>query len=336
MLKKILPLIGAVAFFILFFLYYKASFVRSQSDHLVISEIQVAGTVANDEFVELYNPKSEAVDITGWKLRKVNSGGTESPLVAGLSGIIKSHGFFLIVHPDVSAIYQYDNLYSSASYAISINNAVILEDPSSLEIDKVGFGTVPTPAYETQSKLNPGAGESIERKAFETSSLESMTTGDDADKGNSFDSDNNSDDFILRSIPDPQGSASAIEPADITPSPTEIPTPEPTLTPEPTELPTQTPEPSLTPTPTEIPTQTPEPTLTPIPTEEPTETPGETPEPSPTITSVPTETPEPSPIQTGGHKLPFLGISCRFSYKTASFGFLKMSVPVFSCIRIVK
>src|SRR3989337_4340951 len=122
MKKKVFYFSGTLLLLFALLFSYKTSFVKSQTDHLVISEILVIGSSANDEFVEVYNPTASDIDITGWKLRKENSSGTESPLVASLSGTIKSHEFFLVVHPDVAADYQYDNTYSSPSYVLSHTN----------------------------------------------------------------------------------------------------------------------------------------------------------------------------------------------------------------------
>ena len=51
---------------------------------------------------------------------------------------------------------------------------------------------------------------SYERKAYATSDATSMTTGADATKGNSYDSDNNSTDFVLRPTRDPQNASSGV------------------------------------------------------------------------------------------------------------------------------
>jgi len=334
MKKIILPTIAVSFIFSLIFLSYNSSYANSKVDHPVISEVQVIGSSANDEFVELYNPTEFDIDISGWKLRKISSSGTESPLVASLSGTIKSYGFFLIVHPDVSANYQYDNLYSSDSYAISNNNAVILEDNASMEIDKIGWGSVPTPGYETLAIIGPGSGESLERKASNTSTLASMTN-EESFKGNSYDSNNNYNDFILRNIPEPQNSSSPIEEPEKEVSPTETSSEEPTATP--TEIPTQTPYPTFTPTPTEEPTITPvntptptfEPTQTPIPTESlPTE------EPTTTPTEIPEITATPTPIaSTAKYEFPFIGLTCGYTSRVVRFGFIIFRVPIFSCTK---
>jgi len=321
-MKKILPILPVILFSLLF-LSYKASYVNSQTDHVVISEIQVIGSISNDEFVELYNPTGSDIDITGWKLRKKVSGGTESALVASMSGTIKAYGFFLIVHPDVSASYQYDNLYSSGSYAIANNNTVILKNDSDIVIDKVGYGDTASD-FETQSVIGPGSGESLERKASNTSTLASMTNGESFN-GNSYDSNNNYNDFILRNIPEPQDSSSPIEDLEEEVSPTENPAEEPTAIP--TEIPTQTPYPTFTPTPTEELTITPVNTPTPteyIPTEEPTTTPTDIPE----ITATPT------PIaSTAKYEFPFIGLTCGYTSRVVRFGFIIFRVPIFSCTK---
>ena len=99
----------------------------------------------------------------------------------------------------------------------------------------------------------------------------------------------------------------------ITPTPTNVPTNEPTATPNlpaaPTEVPTATPAPTevptATPAPTEVPTATPAPTEVPTATPAPTEAPTATPAPTdvPTATPAPTDTvevitPEPQPSET--------------------------------------
>ncbi|KKQ56067.1 MAG: hypothetical protein US75_C0010G0013 [Candidatus Woesebacteria bacterium GW2011_GWC1_38_13] len=256
-------------------------------------------------------------------MRKKVSGGTESALVASMSGTIKAYGFFLIVHPDVSASYQYDNLYSSGSYAIANNNTVILKNDSDIVIDKVGYGDTASD-FETQSVIGPGSGESLERKASNTSTLASMTNGESFN-GNSYDSNNNYNDFILRNIPEPQDSSSPIEDLEEEVSPTENPAEEPTAIP--TEIPTQTPYPTFTPTPTEEPTITPVNTPTPteyIPTEEPTTTPTDIPE----ITATPT------PIaSTAKYEFPFIGLTCGYTSRVVRFGFIIFRVPIFSCTK---
>lgn len=64
----------------------------------------------------------------------------------------------------------------------------------------------------TQFADNPQENESIERKALSTSTASTMLIGGaDEFKGNSYDTNNNSTDFILRTISQPQNSSSPTE-----------------------------------------------------------------------------------------------------------------------------
>lgn len=249
--------------FITVYAIYTPKVKADQALHIVISEVKTAGTKTTDEFVELYNPTNQAVDISGWKLTRKTSGGTESNLASSLTGIIQSHGYYLIAHPDYSELSNPDFSYDENN-SITSNNTVILYNNQNAVIDKVGFGSASD--FEGSSETDPASGTSRERKALQTSTSTTMGIGgDDEFQGNGEDTDNNSDDFVLRSTPQPQNSNSGVEPQSL-PTPTETPTDTPTPTDDPTTTPTQTitPSPTIstTPsvTPTDIPSQTPTPT----------------------------------------------------------------------------
>lgn len=326
--------------------------------HIVISEIQVGGGVADDEFVELYNPTASNVDMTGWRLTRKTSTGTQSNLVSSISGTISSHGYFLIAHPDYDGSATEDMVYSATTSALAANNTVLLySDAGTTTVDKVGMGTATD--NETATTSNPANNGSIERKPGESNSS----------GGNGEDTDNNSNDFALRTTSEPQNSSSATEePASPTPtgtvtptsteSPTESPTgsptetPTPTLEPSPTESPTSTPSPTLTPTltPTETPTPTLEPTESPTPTLTPTTepsptetlTPTATETPVPTLTATPaaspTLTPTPTPTQQplviGTFNFPGSRTVCTLTYKRFQIFFFSFFVPEMKCFKL--
>jgi len=83
-----------------------------------------------------------------------------------------------------------------------------IADPAA--IDTVGYGTG-TSAEGGAPAPNPVPSSSIERKAYSTSTDITMTTGGDALEGNGYDTDNNLNDFIVRTS-QPQNSMSAPEP----------------------------------------------------------------------------------------------------------------------------
>jgi len=217
---------------------FSSSVVYSANDHVIISEIQLAGATAKDEFIELYNPTQSDVDLAGYRLTKKPSGATsESNLIASMSGTISAGGYYLVAHPDYGGTVLADSLYSAPSNTLSDNNILVLySDAGVTELDKVGFGT----AVEFEG---------------------TATVGNPVDNGsarriNNEDTDENSVDFELLEFSDPQNSASG----SATPTPTESPTATPTATP--TESPSPTPSPTVTASPSPTPTQSPSPTPT--------------------------------------------------------------------------
>ncbi len=213
----------------------------SAFNNVVINEVQIAGSVAEDEFVELYNPTGNPVDISGWRLtRNTESGQSESNLVLNLSGTVPAGGYFLVANDDFTGPTP-DQLYSALSNNIANNNSVTLySDAGVTVVDRVGFGS--STLFEGAAfPTNPPALGSIQRTA---------------------DTENNANDFELLEVSTPMNSGSSPTPSP-TPTQTATATPEPSVTPTPT--PTATPTVSPTATPTSTPSVTPAPTSTPKP-----------------------------------------------------------------------
>lgn len=266
--------------------------------HIVISEVQVGGALSTDEFIEMYNPTNESIDVTGWKLQKKTASGSTFNDLAMLSGSIASQGYYLVAHTDYAGATSADTTYTEQS--LSANNTVQLLDGVLQLIDKVGMGTA-TDFEGIGTASSPANGRSIERKAHETSSAATMGPGgEDEFDGNGYDSNDNDTDFILRAADagvNPQNTQSQSEPVDtsVSPIPTHTPTHTPSPTQEPSAEPTQVPTVTLTATstPTSMPTEYP--SSTPTPTDTPTAVPTQEPTMSPTSTPIPTETPTITP-----------------------------------------
>ncbi len=282
------------------------SFVNAaNADHVVISEVQVRSIAeADDEFIELYNPTGSPVDVTGWRLRKKTEGGTEANLVASMSGSIASNGYFLITSPASTASSSADMTYSATTQSIASDNTVLLYSDAGVTLaDKVGFGTASD--FESTTSANPANGGSVERKACSSSTAGTMI-GTDATNGNAEDTNNNANDFVLRTVSGPQNSSVTETPgcAQSTASPTATPTT------SPTESPTASP----TATPTEQPTQTP--------TASPTATATATASATPTMTA----SPQPFP--------PFnlrFNLFCTTKTKKLHFRFFDVEFPIITC-----
>lgn len=323
--------------------------------HVVISEIQILKVKASnhDQFVELYNPTSSSVDLTGWRLTRKTKSGTQHNLVKSMSGIIPSHGFFLITpQSGFTGSVTSDEKYSGSNFITTNNTVLLYSDAGKTLVDKVGMGTASD--FNGSATVNPVKSKSIERKANSGSTALSMSVGGlDEFAGNGEDTGNNSADFVLMNIPDPQNSSSSAEdPVSLTPtmSPTITDTPTPTITPSSTPIPTvtDTPTPTFVPTdtPTPTPTDTPTPTSIPTPTNAttPTNTPvptdTSTPTPIPTVipTSTPTETPSPTLTPTPTQVTPtpttspvFPTLVCTTKNIAFNILFVHISVPLFTC-----
>ncbi|HYO69489.1 MAG TPA: lamin tail domain-containing protein, partial [Archangium sp.] len=201
--------------------------VESLPPHVVISEFAPqgtgpTGTVATNEFIELYNPTNAEVDLAGWVVQYKSATGTSYsssfPLPAGAK--IASRGYYLVVAGGylgaVAGDANYGTTFGMAAGATG-GGHVRLGKPGTtsaindeLVVDTVGYGSGNSPEGVAITPMAAVAG-SFERKAFVTSTLESMATGADAAKGNGYDSDDNSVDFLLRATRDPQNSASPTE-----------------------------------------------------------------------------------------------------------------------------
>ena len=156
---------------------------------ILISEVQTSGQDdEKHEFVELYNPSSQPIDLTGWYLQRKTAGGQSWSTYASnnlFSGkTIGSNDYFLISR---EGYYSGSNdIFTSAS--ITDDNSFALKNPNGEISDKLGFGLAND--FETSPAENPQDGQSIGRKFDETSQAY-------------IDTDNNSADFEIN-IPTPR------------------------------------------------------------------------------------------------------------------------------------
>jgi hypothetical protein len=164
---------------------------------IIINEIQfetASGT--KDEFIELYNPNNEEIDLTCWKLEKYASkqNSTSTPTLTTLipsskfQGKIKPNGYFLITSSSTKEKYQGDLSYAE-SYSISENNVIILRKPNGEISDLVGYGGDKEKIYQYESL--PFIARNFENKSLQRKNFQ--------------DTDDNSKDFWLHK-PSPKNS----------------------------------------------------------------------------------------------------------------------------------
>ncbi len=180
--------------------------IISPANHLVISEIQagVDGN-SNNEFVELYNPTDNAVNLSDWSLKRKTSQQATSTrnLVSdfGATSTIAAKSFFLIAHRDYSNYSTStipDLFYTNNSNPLAYDDdVVILYNGADEVIDEIYY-------------QNIEVGKSWERKAVVNNQCATASSSNEF-LGNGCDI-NSPLDFEIRGAPNPQNSQSFSEP----------------------------------------------------------------------------------------------------------------------------
>jgi cysteine-rich repeat protein len=195
----------------------------STTDHVVISEFAPQGPGgATDEFIELYNPTSEEVDLSGWKVQyKSGAGPSYFSYELPAGSRIAPRGFFLVASAGYTGFVGADaNWGASLSLSadatrgghVRLGRPGIGSSPvDSLAVDTVGYGPANAPEGSAFPSL-PVANGSFERKAWSDSTDSSMEAGAHSAQGNGFDSNDNAQDFVLRFNRGPQNRSSPSEP----------------------------------------------------------------------------------------------------------------------------
>ncbi len=277
---------------------------------ILISEFRTRlGSVASDEFIELYNAGNAPVDISGYILKGSNNTGSsiQNKVTIPNGVYLQSGQYYLIANTGFSGALTPDATYSAA---IADDGGIALFLPGgTIVVDKVGMSTATQFPFRGGTALptlgSDGANRSYERLLGNSN-------------GNCQNSSNNAFDFVTRIPSAPQNLTSSpvycpdaltmtpTETAAVTLTPTQIDTPTNTPTLVETAIPTRTATSTLAPTETATSTQTDIPTSTLTLTETPTltlvptttQTLTSTSTPTPTLTSTLTITSTASPTLT--------------------------------------
>lgn len=212
--------------------------------HIMISQIQTDGynsTLQSEkEFIELYNPTNSAINLYHWKVKRIGPYRSENRVITAIfdpsnlcaecgvenSYIIPPHGYFLIgtgLQDEIALDFAYLPFTVTDIPVLTDDAAYAVYDPTDTLVDLVGMGNALD--SETTTTQNPPAGQSVIRKASQGSTAESLSPGGiEAAAGNGYDTNNNSNDFVLLTSPILRNSKSPQAPpidTTITPTPSE-------------------------------------------------------------------------------------------------------------------
>lgn len=194
--------------------------IGSSSTRVLISEMSAYYNSDSSEFVELYNPGGQAVNISEWRLQYSgpNNGTTWSYDLANIPAntYIQPYSFYLLSSTDFdsfSPVDGDDNLNYSNILSMNGGHVRLYDYASSKEMDRLGWGMAVSP--EGSPATAHSYGESMERQAYGGSSAADMAPGGtDYEEGNSFDSNNNQWDFVVQASSSPQNASSTAEQPD--------------------------------------------------------------------------------------------------------------------------
>lgn len=170
------------------------------STTIVISQFQVAGGTAADEFIELHNVSNSSVDINGYRLVYRSAAGTSDVAVTDwtVSTVIPAGGYYLVAN---SVAGGYDDtvtanktftsgstgLFAGASGGFALRNGAA---NTGVIVDSVGYGSATNAFVETATTSAPPSNAAKAR-----------------DNAGCKDTDNGSADFMLVSPSTPRNNA---------------------------------------------------------------------------------------------------------------------------------
>jgi hypothetical protein len=158
-----------------------------QSEHVVINEVKVAGTGGvDDEFIELYNPCVNAVDLSNWRVVYRSAAGATDVGVVTITKSIPGKGYFLVAETACGCVAMADQTYATGRLA-GTAGGVGLRNALNAVVDSVGYGATATNAFvETSPAPVPPSASSTARKP------------------NGSDSNKNNVDFMVLAVPTPK------------------------------------------------------------------------------------------------------------------------------------
>ena len=151
--------------------------------HIVIAQIQIAGASSSNDFVKLYNPTAAAIDMSGWKLHKKSSTGTDYSLRTFANGTVIAPGAYFVWANSAGGFAQSMGADVSSTETLAADNSVAIMDASGTIVDAVAWGT--------------GTNQYVEGLPYATDPLANQILVRKSLGDVMVDTDNNAEDFTL-------------------------------------------------------------------------------------------------------------------------------------------
>jgi hypothetical protein len=156
----------------------------SASSHVLIAAVQIAGASSSNDLLRLYNPTAAAIDMSGWKLHKKSSTGTDYSLKVFPAGSVIGAGQLFVWANSSDGFSETVSANVSSTETLAADNSVALMDAAGTIVDAVAWGTGASqygegPPYPT----SPGANQLLSRRSSD---------------GVMADTDDNNNDFALQ------------------------------------------------------------------------------------------------------------------------------------------
>ncbi len=146
----------------------------SASNQLLIVEIQIAGSQSSQDYLRLYNPSNQTVDLRRFQLKKKTQSGQEYSLFSFPEGSQIDPGESLVWANAQEGFADFLSTPYQSQATLAADNSVALLDPQKTIIDALAWGKGDDPFQEgSPFPQNPSAYQRLKRKQFQEEYLDS-------------------------------------------------------------------------------------------------------------------------------------------------------------------
>ncbi|MBI5077211.1 Ig-like domain-containing protein, partial [Candidatus Falkowbacteria bacterium] len=185
------------------------------TSNIKITEIKISGTAATDEFIEIENTGNTSQNINGYTITALTSGGTAFNTLVTAANVTLTPGQYYLFANQTNDYYQNVNgqglsanqPFTAGGINLAAGDTIFVTGSDGAVRDIVGIGNMAKVFEGTAIGGTQPTNGSFERKAF-SSSTAALMAGSDAAKANAFDSNSNSNDFVLANTANPEKSTS--------------------------------------------------------------------------------------------------------------------------------